>query len=186
MWRQVTSNAPTFVLGTLTTAFLIVAALAVGVARLAKRGRLIVAASLLVGAGLGAFFDGILLHQILQWHAMLSSRLPPLDLVTSKTNIFWDGVFHLYCWVVVVGAFAVLVRQLPGYPRAFASRVVGGGALAGWGLFNVVEGLIDHQVTGLHHVHPGINELAWDIGFLGLGAVFIACGLMLMLPRARE
>jgi uncharacterized membrane protein len=45
-----------------------------------------------------------------------------------------------------------------------------------WGLFNVVEGLIDHQLLGIHHVHPGENELAWDLGFLALGVLQIAGG----------
>ena len=39
----------------------------------------------------------------------------------------------------------------------------------GAGLFDFVEGLIDHQILGIHHVKPGPNELAWDIGFLALG-----------------
>lgn len=34
-------------------------------------------------AGLGGFLDGTLLHQVLQWHAMLSKVVPVLDLVTS-------------------------------------------------------------------------------------------------------
>jgi uncharacterized membrane protein len=29
---------------------------------------------LLLGIGLGGFFDGIVLHQILQWHHMLSDH----------------------------------------------------------------------------------------------------------------
>ena len=48
----------------------------------AHRGALIPAATL-IGVGLGGFIDGILLHQILQWHNMLSSRLPPTDLVSA-------------------------------------------------------------------------------------------------------
>ncbi len=36
-----------------------------------------VAAGLVLGIGLGGFVDGILLHPILQWHAMLSSLVRP-------------------------------------------------------------------------------------------------------------
>jgi hypothetical protein len=42
-------------------------------------------------------------------------------------------------------------------------------ALMGWGLFNVIEGLIDHHLLGIHHVHPGDGQLAWDLAFLALG-----------------
>jgi uncharacterized membrane protein len=46
----------------------------------------------------------------------------------------------------------------------------------GWGLFNAIEGTIDHQILGLHHVHPGQGQLAWDLGFIAFGLVAIACG----------
>ncbi|WP_281255403.1 DUF2243 domain-containing protein [Cystobacter ferrugineus] len=46
----------------------------------------------------------------------------------------------------------------------------------GWGAFNVVEGLIDHQLLGIHHVHPGEGQLAWDMGFLLFGALLIVGG----------
>jgi uncharacterized membrane protein len=44
------------------------------------------------------------------------------------------------------------------------------------GLFNFVEGLVDHEILALHHVHPGSGELAWDLGFLLLGVVQAALG----------
>lgn len=43
----------------------------------------------------------------------------------------------------------------------------------GWGLFSFVEGTIDHQLLGIHHVHPGEGQLAWDLGFLALGQIGI-------------
>lgn len=51
-----------------------------------------------------------------------------------------------------------------------------GSMLAGWGLFNVVEGIIDHEILGIHHVHPGGGQLGWDIGFLVFGALALALG----------
>ena len=48
-----------------------------------KRGdRLVVTSGIILGVGLGGFVDGILLHQILQWHEMVSSVVPPVDLVS--------------------------------------------------------------------------------------------------------
>jgi uncharacterized membrane protein len=40
----------------------------------------------------------------------------------------------------------------------------------------VTEGLVDHQILGIHHVHPGEGQLAWDTGYLALGLVGIAAG----------
>ena len=55
-----------------------------------------------------------------------------------------------------------------------------GALLLGWGLFNFIEGVINHQILGVHHVHPGSNELAWDLGFLASGLVLIALGSLLI------
>jgi uncharacterized membrane protein len=52
--------------------------------------------------------------------------------------------------------------------------------LAGWGVFNIVEGVIDHQILGIHHVRDDLGSpLGWDIGFLLFGVVLIAVGLAL-------
>jgi uncharacterized membrane protein len=40
--------------------------------RTSVRGRFPLAAAILFGLGLVGFFDGIVLHQILQWHHMLA------------------------------------------------------------------------------------------------------------------
>ena len=56
----------------------------------------LIAAATLLGIGLGGFADGILLHQILQWHNMLSSRVAPTDLIAMKYNMVWDGLFHAF------------------------------------------------------------------------------------------
>lgn len=49
--------------------------------------------------------------------------------------------------------------------------------LAGWGIFDVVEGLIDHQLLGVHHVRDDLGgPLSWDIGFLVLGVALIVGG----------
>lgn len=163
-------------------AFGVVAALITVSARLAAKARLLLASALLLGAGLGAFLDGIVLHQVLQWHAMLSSVVPITELVGSKANMFWDGVFHLFSWLATVVAVVLALREAPYHDVALRRRVLVGGALAGWGYFNLVEGIIDHHVFGLHHVHPGTNELAWDVGFLLFGALLIVAGYAVAWP----
>lgn len=146
----------------------------------------LISAGVLLGAGLGGFFDGILLHQILQWHNMLSTRLPPTDLVSMKVNMVWDGLFHAFTWLTTVIGLALLWRA-GGRPEVpWSSRTFGGALLIGWGAFNVVEGLIDHQLLGIHHVHPGANQLAWDMGFLAWGAVMLAVGWGLIRAGRRD
>ena len=58
--------------------------------------------------------------------------------------------------------------------------------LMGWGLFNLVEGIVDHHILGIHHVRSGDHELLYDLGFLLLGAVLLAGGLLLARQGRRD
>ena len=81
-----------------------------------------IAAGILFGLGLGGFFDGIVLHQLLQWHHMLSSWYPINSLENLELNTRWDGIFHSSTYVfVVVGLFLLWQaahRQLYTGPRS--------------------------------------------------------------------
>ncbi len=136
----------------------------------------ILAAGILLGTGLGGFVDGIVLHQILQWHNMLSSVRPPVDLVAMKYNMVWDGLFHALTWIMTAAGLARLWRagRRPDVP--WSTRTLVGALFLGWGLFNAIEGVIDHQLLGIHHVHPGEAELAWDLGFIASGVLMVAGG----------
>ena len=144
---------------------------------------------IVLGAGLGGFVDGILLHQVLQWHHMLSSTdtdnigvryYSPYTVPGLEMNALWDGLFHTVCWLAVLTGLALLyARVTRRRRRVWTSRVLWGWVLVGWGLFNLVEGVVDHHLLGIHHVHGGPHRLWWDLGFLVLGAVLIAAGYLL-------
>lgn len=130
--------------------------------------------ALLLGAGLGGFVDGILLHQILRWHHLLSSR-PDADLTA---NLFADGLFHAAAWLAVLAGVLWLWRRTQHHPPVRLSwATLGGPMLAGWGLFNLVEGLVNHHLLDLHNVRPGPHQTTYDIGFLVLGALLLLGGL---------
>jgi uncharacterized membrane protein len=58
--------------------------------------------------------------------------------------------------------------------------------LAGWGLFNLLEGIVDHHLLGLHHVRDDLGApLSWDLGFLALGVVLVVGGWLLHRSGAR-
>lgn len=141
-----------------------------------KRGPL-VSAGVLMGAGLGGFVDGIVLHQMLQWHNMLSARVSASTLVGAKINMFWDGVFHAGVWMLTVIGLAMLFHAGTRRDVVWSPRVFVGSLLCGYGLFNLVEGLIDHEILGLHHVYEYTsNHLPWDLAFLFLGALLVLVG----------
>jgi uncharacterized membrane protein len=143
----------------------------------------------LLGLGLGGFVDGIVLHQLLQWHHMLSAsgsdnlglRVYPVNTVAGlEVNTLWDGLFHSLTWLAIVAGLAVLyARVTSGRFRVWGSRVLWGWVLVGFGLFNLVEGTVDHHILGIHHVRSGPDQLWWDLGFLALGAILVAGGWLL-------
>jgi uncharacterized membrane protein len=110
-------------------------------------------ASIVLGLGLGGFLDGIVLHQILGWHHLIctTETCRPESVAELLRQNAQDGFFHLATWCVTVLGVVLLLRA-PRESGGASYGVAGGGALAGWGLFNFVEGLIDHQILGIHHV----------------------------------
>jgi uncharacterized membrane protein len=131
-----------------------------------------------LGLGMGGFVDGILLHQILQWHHMVSSAgYPPDSLPNLTVNVFFDGLFHAATWIGTLVGLVLLGRAVRAGAAWSWPRLLGGMAI-GWGVFNLVEGVIDHHLLGLHHVRPGPDQLAWDLGFLALGAVLVIAGTL--------
>jgi uncharacterized membrane protein len=136
---------------------------------------------IVLGAGLGGFVDGIVLHQILQWHHLLTGteQYPATTLEDLEVNTLWDGLFHL-ATLLLVGAGVALLWKARGDGRSVGpGRVLIGWALVGWGLFNLIEGIVDHHILGIHHVRSGPNELLYDLGFLAFGAVLVVAGYRL-------
>ena len=138
-----------------------------------------------MGIGLGGFVDGIVLHQLLQWHHMLTDTgdHPSTTVAGLEDNTLADGFFHLATWFCVAGAMVLMVRAWQRGELAPPWRVQVGMLLAGWGAFNVVEGLVDHQLLGIHHVRDDLGApLGWDLGFLAFGALLVLAGVALARP----
>lgn len=149
-----------------------------------RTSRPAMAAALTLGIGLGGFFDGIVFHQILQIHNMLSGWLPVTDLVSAKVNMVWDGVFHAAVWIITLIGVGLLWRAGRRNDVVFETRFLIGGFLVGWGLFNLVEGVIDHHVLNVHHVYERMGSSVWDYLFLAWGAAMIVIGWAMVRRRA--
>ncbi|HLO86752.1 MAG TPA: DUF2243 domain-containing protein [Nostocaceae cyanobacterium] len=146
--------------------------------------KLLIAAGLFLGLGLGGFIDGILLHQILQWHHMISNIEPLTTISNIDLNMVWDGLFHAIDWILTVIGVILLWQAGGRGDTTWSSQMFSGAIFMGAGLFNVVEGLIDHHLLGLHHVKPGTHQLAWDLGFLALGLILVILGWV-MIQRSK-
>ena len=148
-----------------------------------------VSAGVLFGLGLGGFFDGVVFHQILQWHHMLTSAgYPAQDLPNLEFNVMWDGLFHASTWVFTAAGLAILWRASRRAHVAWSGALLPASFLVGFGVFNLVEGVIDHHLLGIHHVNetvPREQWIYWDVAFLVWGAAMLIAGWT-MLRQARR
>ena len=148
--------------------------------------RPLISAGTLLGMGLGGFVDGILFHQLLQAHNMLSAKYPVRGVdaqtlaVNLEINMFWDGLFHAVTWTMTAIGLAMLWSAVRRPEVPLSTKTLLGSLSMGWGLFNVVEGIIDHHILHVHHVVEIPGHLVWDIVFLISGAALIALGGILI------
>jgi uncharacterized membrane protein len=143
----------------------------------------------LMGIGFGGFVDGIVFHQILQWHHMLTSTRasPPTTVAGLEANTLADGFFHAATWVLVFLGVTFTLRAWRAGRLAPPWRAHFGMLLLGWGAFNLVEGLVDHQLLGIHHVRDDLGApLGWDLGFLLFGALLVLAGWALARSTRRD
>jgi len=129
-------------------------------------------AGILLGLGLGGFFDGIVLHQILQWRRVVSNvdDYPTTTVAGLEANTLADGLSHAATYLATVVGLFLLWRVARDVSIWWSTNAFVGTPLLGWGLFNVVEGIVNHHLLRLHHDREdSANRLAWDVGFLAWG-----------------
>lgn len=140
----------------------------------------LVVAGIVLGLGQGGFFDGIVFHQLLQWHHMFSSIETDMTIAGMEINTFGDGIFHLLDWLLTLSGIFLLWQAGRQKTISWSGRVLLGSILIGAGLFNLVEGILDHQILQIHHLKPGPHEFLWDIGFLLSGVALFLVGWQLI------
>lgn len=88
-----------------------------------------------------------------------------------------DGVFHLATMALLaLGVIGLSTAWRRAHPAASPLLQLGL-VLAGWGVFNVVEGTVDHLLLGVHHVRDDLGgPTSWDVGFLLFGALLVLVG----------
>jgi len=138
----------------------------------------LIVAGTFLGIGLGGFVDGIVFHQLLQLHNMLTGRYDKSTIANVEINMFWDGMFHLFTWLMTVIGIALLWRAGRRSDVPWSAKSFVGALFLGWGLFNLVEGTIDHHILHLHHVVEALGVSVYDYAFLASGILFIMGGLL--------
>jgi uncharacterized membrane protein len=129
----------------------------------------------LLGLALGGFFDGILLHQILQWHHLLSLKPGGLSL---RAQLLWDGYFHAAMYVVALVALWRIWAKRDAYDwRAGCAVPL---VLIGFGCWHVLDAVLSHWILGIHRIRGDSPQpLLWDLLWLGVfGLLPLAVGLL--------
>jgi uncharacterized membrane protein len=109
---------------------------------------------------------------------MLSAKFPKTTLENMEINMFWDGVFHAVTYGMTLIGLILLWRAGRRTDVPWSGKTVVGAAFLGWGLFNLVEGILDHHVFHLHHVIEARGLSMFDYLFLASGVVFMLGGWM--------
>ncbi len=125
--------------------------------------RLLVA-TFALGFALSGFFDGVLLHQILQWHHLLSALDGDL-----RFQIAADGWYHVLMYAVAAWGLWQLWKARGALASDRSGRLVAAWSLIGFGAWHVVDALGSHWLLGIHRIRMDSDiPLAWDIGWLAV------------------
>lgn len=130
-----------------------------------------VLAGVLIGIGTAAFLDETVFHQILHWHHFY-------DRSTSDAGLVSDGLFHAFGWLaIVLGLFLFADLQR----RRSATKVrLWAGALAGWGGFQLYDGLIQHKLLGLHQIRYAVPLAFYDLVWNVAGGTALVIGALML------
>ena len=101
--------------------------------------------------------------------------------------MFWDGIFHAFTLIFTLVGVILLWKLLHRKDVDRSGNLLAGGLLFGWGLFNLLEGIADHQVLKLHNVREvSDNKEAWNLGFLAFSVILIIIGLLISRQRKED
>jgi uncharacterized membrane protein len=130
-----------------------------------------------LGFSMSGFFDGILLHQILQWHHLLSG-LRSARVGDLRTQILADGLFHAVMYLIALAGFYMLYRSRADLCLPRAGRRLMANFWIGFGVWHVVDAVLSHWVTRIHRVRmDSAYPFAWDLAWLAVfGLVPLALG----------
>lgn len=133
-------------------------------------------AAFLLGFAFSGFFDGILLHQILQWHHLLSALGGDL-----RFQVVADGWFHALMYLIAALGLWRLWRAREALDAPGAARRILAWGLIGFGAWHLVDAVVSHWLLGIHRIRmdtavPLVWDFAWAFAF---GVVPLAAGLAL-------
>lgn len=137
-------------------------------------------AGYLLGFGLGGFFDGILLHQVLQWHHLLINVKGPA-FQDIKVQILADGLFHVLMYFIAGIGLWLLWKARRDYAQQDGDRLLLANGLIGFGVWHILDSILSHWILGIHRIRMDTEHvLFWDLlWFFVFGVAFVVAGWLL-------
>ena len=144
-------------------------------------------AAFVIGLALSGFFDGILLHQVLQWHHFLS-LVPGERFQSLETQVLADGLFHIFVYLITALGLWLLWRARAELDQPGARRRVVGSALLGFGAWNIVDVGLFHWILGIHRIRVNVPDpMLYDVAWLvRLGLVVALAGWLVLRGRGAD
>lgn len=133
-------------------------------------------AGYLIGLAMGGFLDGILFHQVLQWHHLLS-LVGGSMFRDIRVQIFADGMFHVLMYVIALAGLYLLWRGRRDIATGGADRALLSAFLLGFGAWHIIDAVVFHWILGIHHIRiKSDNPILWDLALFAVGIAFAAWG----------
>lgn len=131
-----------------------------------------VLAGFLFGCGIAAsMIDLFVFHLGLQWHHFY-------DLSTPEVALLADGIFHACGWFITVWGLFLLadIRRREGVNwKRWTGAVV-----LGVGSFQLLDGVVNHKILGIHQIRYGVDLLMYDVVWIGSAVVLMVIGFVVL------
>lgn len=137
-----------------------------------RADRRTVASGFLFGCGIAAsMIDLFIFHLGLQWHHFY-------DLATTEVALAADGVFHAVGWFITVWGLFLLADARRRGPLAWGRWTAA--VVTGVGAFQLLDGVLNHKVLGIHQIRYHVDLLPYDAVWIGSAAVLLLAGLLVL------
>lgn len=138
----------------------------------AAADRRVLVSGFLFGCGVAAsVIDLFVFHLGLQWHHFY-------DLSTTQVALTADGFFHAVGWAVTVWGLFLLADARRRAPVRWARWT--GAVLAGVGAFQLLDGVLNHKVLGIHQIRYGVDLLPYDVAWIGAAVLVLLAGVLVV------
>lgn len=84
----------------------------------------------------------------------------------TKAEAQEDGVFHMSTYIFRATGLFILWRYSRQRHIRWSGKLLPGGMLMGFGIFNLVEGVISHHLLGIHHMNETVPNAGISNPFL--------------------